>query len=58
MAQYRSDWLSTVGTICLSTMSMPENEWLTATGWGGTDDLGTQSIDLKVVLHVYAKYFY
>ena len=39
-------------------MSMPENERLTATGWGGYDDLATQSIDLKEVLHVYAKYFY
>ena len=36
-------------------MSMPENQRLTATGWGGTDDQTTQSPDLKEVLHVTSK---
>ena len=49
-----SDFPSSVGTVCLPTMSMPKNQRLIATGWGGTDDQGisgTQSPDLKEVTH-------
>ena len=45
-----SDFPSSVGTVCLPTMSMPKNQRLIATGWGGTDDQTTQSPDLKEVL--------
>ena len=59
MAQYWSDardFPSSVGTICLTTMKMPQNERITATGWGGTDAEVTQSTELKEVLH--ATYFH
>ena len=38
-----------VGTICLTTRTMPQNEKLTAIGWGGTDAETTQSPNLKEV---------
>ena len=44
-----ADFPLSVGTICLPTMLIPENEEITANGWGGTDDQGTQSTDLKEV---------
>ena len=52
MAQFfpdARDFPPSVGTICLATMTMPQNERLTATGWGGTDAATTQSPNLKEV---------
>ena len=47
-----SNFPSSVGTICLPTIPMPENEELTATGWGGTNNQLTQSPELKEVMLV------
>ena len=43
---------STVGTICLASRSMPNNERVITTGWGGTDGQGQQSQWLKEVRNV------
>ena len=46
-----TDFPSSVGTICLPKKSIPENEQLMATGWGGINNQGTQAPDLKEVSH-------
>ena len=35
----------------MTTMTMPTGEVATATGWGGIDNAGTQSPNLKEVLY-------
>ena len=40
----------TVGSICLTKMTIHDNSEAIATGWGGTDKFDTQSTALKQVL--------
>ena len=49
MKTYLTNLPSTVGTVCLPTMSMPVSEVITAIGWGGTNGQETQSSSLKEV---------
>ena len=44
-----SDFPSSVGTICLPTVTFPNSETLTALGWGGINEEVTQSQSLKEV---------
>ena len=41
----------TVGSICLTKMSIPAHSEAIASGWGGIDEVPTQSTVLKQVLH-------
>ena len=48
-----NDFPSTVGTICLASRSMPNNERVMTMGWGGMNAAGHQSQWLKEVKYTY-----
>ena len=47
---------STVRSICMTAMRMPDSEQVTATGWGGTNNQVQQSAFLKEVQEIPSKF--